>query len=95
VLRGQGKYEAAEEMYRRALTGHEKVLGVEHPHTLTSVYNLAYLHHSQRQFQEASVLYRRALSGYQQTLGPAHPTTLACDSNYSSMLQEMENEDRR
>jgi Tfp pilus assembly protein PilF len=29
----QGKYEAADEMYRRALEGREKVLGVEHPHT--------------------------------------------------------------
>jgi hypothetical protein len=95
VLRGQGKYEAAEEMYRRSLTGREKVLGMEHPNALASVYNLAYLLHSQRQLQQASVLYQRALSGYQQTLGPAHPTTLACGSDYSLMLQEMENEDRR
>ena len=41
VLRGQGKYEAAEEMNRRALDGHEKVLGRDHPDTLTSVSNLA------------------------------------------------------
>jgi tetratricopeptide (TPR) repeat protein len=95
VLQDQGRYEVAEEMHRRALTGREKVLGMEHPNALASVYNLAYLLHSQRQFQQASVLYQRALSGYQQTLGPAHPTTLACGSNYSSMLQEMENEDRR
>lgn len=40
VLRFQGKYEAAEEMSRRALAGYEKVLGVEHPSTLTSVNNL-------------------------------------------------------
>jgi tetratricopeptide (TPR) repeat protein len=95
VLLGQGKYEEAEEMHRRALTGREKVLGVEHPKTLNSVYGLAYSLHTQRQFQQASVLYQRALSGYQQTLGPAHPTTLACGSHYSSMLQDMENEDRR
>ena len=30
----QGKYEAAEEMNRRALAGYEKVLGAEHPDTL-------------------------------------------------------------
>ena len=41
VLRNQGKYEAAEEMNRRALEGKEKVLGVKHPSTLTSVSNLA------------------------------------------------------
>ena len=48
VLRSQGKYEAAEEMNRRALEGREKVLGVEHPDTLTSVYNFAYLFHDQQ-----------------------------------------------
>jgi hypothetical protein len=41
MLPGQGKYEAAEEMNRRALAGYEKVLGVEHPSTLTSVSSLA------------------------------------------------------
>jgi hypothetical protein len=41
VLEYQGKYKAAEEMNRRAPAGYEKVLGVEHPETLTSVSNLA------------------------------------------------------
>ena len=43
VLRRQGKYEAAEEMHRRALQLTEKVLGPEHPSTLTSMDNLALL----------------------------------------------------
>jgi hypothetical protein len=33
----QGKYETAEETNRRLLAGLEKVLGREHPYTLTSV----------------------------------------------------------
>jgi hypothetical protein len=37
VLQGQGKYEAAEEMNRRALSGGEKALCVGHPDTLTSI----------------------------------------------------------
>ncbi len=36
VLRSQRKYKAVEEIHRRALKGREKVLGVEHPDTLTS-----------------------------------------------------------
>jgi hypothetical protein len=95
MLQDRGKYEAAEEMNRRALAGREKVLGMEHPSTLTSVYCLAYLLYSRRQLQQAAILYRRALSGYQQTLGPTHPTTLACDGHYSSMLQEMKDEERK
>jgi hypothetical protein len=37
----QGKYAEAEEMIRRALVGSERVLGVEHSDTLTSVCYLA------------------------------------------------------
>ncbi|KAI7194846.1 hypothetical protein KC316_g4698, partial [Hortaea werneckii] len=40
ALQSQGKYEAAEAMNRRALGGLEKLLGKEHPSTLTSVNNL-------------------------------------------------------
>jgi tetratricopeptide (TPR) repeat protein len=43
VLRDQGKYEQAEEMYRRALRLWETVLGKEHPFTLTGMDNLAVL----------------------------------------------------
>jgi hypothetical protein len=43
VLQNQGKYEKAEEMNQRALAGYEKVLGLDHPNTLTSVYCLANL----------------------------------------------------
>ncbi|KAI9869697.1 MAG: hypothetical protein M1823_008984, partial [Watsoniomyces obsoletus] len=40
VLDRQGKYEEAEAMHRRALEAREKVLGREHPDTLTSVSQL-------------------------------------------------------
>jgi hypothetical protein len=38
-----GKYEEAEAMHRQELAICEKVLGHEHPSTLTSVYCLAHL----------------------------------------------------
>lgn len=41
MLRSQGKYEADEKMHWRALELKEKVLGREHPSTLTSMNNLA------------------------------------------------------
>jgi hypothetical protein len=41
VLRYSGKYEEVEGMYRRALAGREKVLGVDHGLWLASVDNLA------------------------------------------------------
>ncbi len=56
MLQDQGKYEAAEEMNRRALKRREKVLGLEHPDTLTSVCCLAYLLQAKGQYEGASVL---------------------------------------
>ena len=60
----QGKYEEAEHMNRRALDGREKMLGKEHPDTLTSVFYLAYLLHHRGQCLKAKPLYERALVGY-------------------------------
>ena len=36
VFDHQGKYEEAEQVHRQALNGREKVLGQEHPDTLTT-----------------------------------------------------------
>ena len=41
VLKIQGRYEQAEDMYRQALELWERALGKEHPETLTSIGNLA------------------------------------------------------
>jgi len=40
-------------MNRRALEGREKVLGKEHPDTLTSVNNLAFVLQDQGKYEEA------------------------------------------
>ena len=42
-LRSQGKYGDAERVYREALAGQRKALGVAHPSTLASMTNLASL----------------------------------------------------
>jgi pentatricopeptide repeat protein len=41
ALSRQGKYAEAEQMHRQMLELRQKVLGPEHPHTLTGVSNLA------------------------------------------------------
>ncbi|KAJ6196460.1 LOW QUALITY PROTEIN: kinesin light chain [Bipolaris maydis] len=63
---GQGKYEEAEAMHRRALEGYEK-----HPNTLTSVSHLG-----QGKYEEAEAMHRRALEGYEK-----HPNTLTSVDN--------------
>ncbi len=64
MLRDQGKCEQAEEMFRQALRLRETVLGKEHPDTLTSMYNLAYVLSNRERFSEANELYQRALNSY-------------------------------
>lgn len=91
MLQYQGKYEAAEAMNRRALEGKEKVLGTEHPETLTSVYCLAYLLHQRGDPAAAMPLYERACAGYVLKLGPSHPTTIRCIDPQSSLQHIMSN----
>jgi Tfp pilus assembly protein PilF len=50
-------------MNRRALAGREKVLGKEHPDTLTSVSILAEVLQYQGQYEAAEEMNRRALAG--------------------------------
>jgi len=88
VLRCQGKYEAAEEMNRRALQGREKALGVEHPHTLTSVNNLALVLRVRGKYEVAEEMNRRALQGREKALGVEHPHTLTSVNNLASVLRD-------
>ena len=77
LYRSQGRYEAAEQLYRRALEGWEERLGPKHPDTLATVDGLAIVYRHQGRYEEAEQLYRRALEGREERLGPKHPDTLA------------------
>jgi Tfp pilus assembly protein PilF len=80
------KYEEAEAMHRRALEGSEKMLGREHPHTLTSLNNLGSVLSKQGKYEEAEAMHRRALEGYEKVLGREHPHTLTSLNNLGSVL---------
>ena len=67
----------AEPLFRRALEGSERVLGPEHPHTLTYINNLAALiDEDKSRLDEAEPLYRRCLDMREKVLGADHPSTL-------------------
>jgi hypothetical protein len=53
-LDNRGKYDEAEPMSRQTLQLTEKALGLEHPHTLTSMNNLAALLDNQGKYDEAT-----------------------------------------
>ncbi|KAJ5147913.1 hypothetical protein N7526_001265 [Penicillium atrosanguineum] len=76
-----GRLKEAEEMYRRALAGKEKVLGPDHTSTLITVNNLGNLYSNQGKLEEAEKIYQRALIGYEKALGPDHTFTLGTVNN--------------
>ncbi|CEJ58343.1 hypothetical protein PMG11_07002 [Penicillium brasilianum] len=77
----QGAYAETESMHRWALATQEKVLGREHPDTLTSVSNLGLALSKQGKYEEAEAMHRRALEGYEKVLGREHPDTLTSVNN--------------
>jgi tetratricopeptide (TPR) repeat protein len=88
-LDDRGHYEQAEPLLQQALTTYERVLGPEHPDTLSTVNNLAILYRRQGKYEQAEPLYQRALTTKERVLGPEHPDTVRTRENYTNFLQEM------
>ncbi|KAL7273865.1 hypothetical protein RUND412_003247 [Rhizina undulata] len=72
-------------LWAAASAGHEpllgycskrrKMLGSDHPTTLTAMSNMALVFKIQRRYNEALEMYRRALAGYENALGSDHNST--------------------
>ena len=63
----------------------ERVLGAEHPDTLTSVNNLAALYRATGRYAEAEPLYERVLLVRERVLGAEHPNTLTSVNNLAGL----------
>lgn len=87
VLLDQGRYEAAEEMNRRALQRQEETLGSDHPHTLVSISNLASILRYQSKYGAAEEMNRRVLQIRERTLGSEHPATITSINNLALVLK--------
>jgi len=78
VLRDQGKYGAAEQMYQEVTEVRERVLGKEHPDTLTSMNNLATMLSDQRRYKEAEKIQAMVVVGMWKVFGFDHPNSKTC-----------------
>jgi tetratricopeptide (TPR) repeat protein len=81
-----GQYASAEASHRQELGLRKRVLGPEHPDTLTSMSNLAGVLDSQGQYEEAEAMNRQTLARWEKVLGPEHPFTLASMGNLALVL---------
>jgi Tetratricopeptide repeat len=66
---------AVPEQIRLLLALREKVLGVEHPDTLKTGFNLAACLRAEGKASEAKALPQRAADDARKSLGPEHPDT--------------------
>ena len=86
LYQAQGRYGEAEPLFKRALEVNERVLGPEHPDTLTSVNNLAALYLVQGRYGEAEPLYKRVIEASERVLGKEHPHTLLAGTIWRSCI---------
>jgi tetratricopeptide (TPR) repeat protein len=95
AARTQGKYAEAEPLFERALAISEAQLGDTHPHTATSLNNLALLYSKQGKYTEAEPLFERALAICEVQLGPDHPTTKTVRQNYLLLQKKIDEKENK
>jgi len=78
-----GKYKEAEEAFRKSLTGREKLLGLSHADTLTTINHMGVLLKQQGKFEESETFLKRALEGFETLLGSTHLCTAETAYNYA------------
>jgi hypothetical protein len=74
-LLSDGRYNEAEELFVQVMETRKRVLGAEHPDTLTSMANLAFTWKSQDRNDKAISLLRECLRLQERLLGPQHADT--------------------
>jgi hypothetical protein len=85
-LSRQGKYADAERIQREVLGERERVLGAEHPRTLSTANNLAATLSNQGKHSEAEAIQHEVLGVQKRVLGPEHPDTLTSANNLATVL---------
>jgi tetratricopeptide (TPR) repeat protein len=81
-----GQYASAEASNKQALLLRKKVLGHEHPATLTSMNDLATVLDRQGKYEKAEAMNRQTLALREKVLGGEHPHTLTSMNNLATVL---------
>ena len=85
-LNSDGRWKEAKTLLMQVMEFRKKVLGAEHPQTLTSMNNLAVLFDSQGKYEAAEPLYVETLRLSKKVLGDEHPHTLASMNNLALLF---------
>ncbi len=88
TLRELGRYAKAIEVLEKAVVTRERLLGEDHPDTLTSRNNLALTYHVAGQVNKALPLYEANLQAMTAKMGPNHPETLISRNNLAGAFMD-------
>lgn len=77
ALMDQGKLAEATEMSRKVLEMSRRVLGPEHPDSLSRMFDLGLVLHAGERFGDAEHVLQQLLPLREKVLGPSHPDTIA------------------
>jgi tetratricopeptide (TPR) repeat protein len=84
TLLEDGRWMDAEELFVQVMETSSRVLGEEHPDTLTSIANLASTYRNQGRWKEAEELFVQVMETSSRVLGEEHPDTLTSIANLAS-----------
>ena len=82
-----GRLDEAITLNEQVLTARTRVLGPDHPDTLTILNNLAGAYHAAGRLDEAITLYEQVLTDSIHILGPDHPNTLTILNNLAGAYE--------
>ncbi|KAL3432215.1 hypothetical protein BDV09DRAFT_206108 [Aspergillus tetrazonus] len=93
-IRKAGRWNEAEKLEVQVLETRKAVLGPEHPDTLSSMHNLAYIYNSMGRNTEASELMTQCATLRARNIGPTHPDTLS-SSDALTKWQKLDHQELR
>ncbi|MEU8102061.1 tetratricopeptide repeat protein, partial [Streptomyces rubiginosohelvolus] len=85
----------AADLHQQNLTDIERILGPDHPATLTSRNNLASTLSDLGEHQQAADLHQQNLTDIERILGPDHPATLTSRNNLAHAQARLAQAGRR
>jgi tetratricopeptide (TPR) repeat protein len=84
--RSQGRYQAAERVYRQALEQRQSMSGKEHPDTLMTMGNIGLVLGHQREWTRAENIHQEVLRLMKKVSGERHPLTITAMGNLALVL---------
>jgi len=89
VLYEEGKWNEAEELQVKVMEARSRVLGEEHPDTLTAMANLASTYRNQGRWKEAEELEVKVMEASSRVLGEEHPDSLTAMANLAYKKRDL------